>query len=326
MNPVAALIIANIIWGAASPIFKFSLENIPPFTLAFIRFFFAGLILLPFIKEFKINLTRIELGELILGAIFGISFNISFFFWGLLKSESINAPIIASSGPVFLYFLSILFLKEKPQAKILIGMMIALLGVILIILSPSLFDGKIYAFGEIQGNIFFLIATLSAVLHPILQKKIIEKIGAFKVTLISFLIGSITFYPLMLKELQFWSFSQLNSQGWTGIIFGVFFSSALAYYLYSYGLGKINAQETGVFSYIDPVIAILIAMPLLREYPTIYFLIGSILVFGGIFLAEGRMHWHPLNKLKAQKSKLKTDKPVILGSETTPNSILDKPK
>ena len=40
MNPILALIITNVIWGAASPIFKLALTNIPPFTLAFIRFFY----------------------------------------------------------------------------------------------------------------------------------------------------------------------------------------------------------------------------------------------------------------------------------------------
>ena len=45
---ILALITANIIWGAASPIFKFALQNISPFTLAFIRFYGATLILLPF--------------------------------------------------------------------------------------------------------------------------------------------------------------------------------------------------------------------------------------------------------------------------------------
>src|SRR3990170_6378963 len=113
MNPILALIIANIIWGAASPVFKYALQNIPPFTLAFIRFFFAGIILLPFIKNLSIKLSGKEWVELVLGAIFGISINITFFFWGLQRSESINAPVIASSGPVFLFFLSIIFLKEK---------------------------------------------------------------------------------------------------------------------------------------------------------------------------------------------------------------------
>ncbi len=60
MSPILALIITNIIWGAASPIFKFALQNIPPFTLAFIRFFFAGLLFLPFVFLFyqKLSLKR----------------------------------------------------------------------------------------------------------------------------------------------------------------------------------------------------------------------------------------------------------------------------
>ncbi|OGK42182.1 hypothetical protein A2954_04170 [Candidatus Roizmanbacteria bacterium RIFCSPLOWO2_01_FULL_37_12] len=301
MNPVLALIVANIIWGAASPIFKYALENIPPFTLAFIRFFFAGLILLPFIRNFSVKLSGVEWAELILGAVFGISLNITFFFWGLQRAESINAPIIASSGPVFLYFLSIIFFREKPRLKVFFGMMIALLGVTLIIFAPILFDGKVFAFGELQGNIFFVLATLSAVLHPLLQKKVIPKIGALKVSLISFFIGAVTFSPFSFKELQSWSPALLNIQGWTGIIFGVFLSSALAYYLFSYGIAKIKMQEVGIFTYIDPIVAVLIAAPLIHEYPTVHFFIGSLLVFGGIFLAEGRIHWHPIHRLGGKR-------------------------
>ncbi|MBI4226106.1 EamA family transporter [Candidatus Roizmanbacteria bacterium] len=300
MNPILALIIANIIWGAASPIFKFALQNIPPFTLAFIRFFFAGLLLLPFIKRFDITLSGKEWMELILGAFFGISLNITFFFWGLQRAESINAPIVASSGPVFLFFLSVLFLKEKPQLKVFSGMIVALIGVILIILSPILFDGKNFAFGELQGNLFFVLATLGAIMHPLLQKNVIAKIGAFRVTFVSFLIGAITFFPFMFIELRSWSLSQLNIQGVTGIIFGVFLSSALAYLLFNYGIAKIKTQEVGLFTYIDPIIAVLIAIPLLGEYPTVHFFIGSMLVFGGIFIAENRIHWHPIHKLKVK--------------------------
>ena len=136
MNPFLALIIANIIWGMASPIFKFALTNIPPFTLAFIRFFFAGLIFLPLaIKNWQ-KLTAKQFFEILLVGFFGITINISFFFLGVVKTESINVPIIASSGPVFIYLLSILFLREKPKLKVLTGMLIALAGVSFIILSP----------------------------------------------------------------------------------------------------------------------------------------------------------------------------------------------
>lgn len=301
MNPILALIIANIIWGAAAPIFKFALGNIPPFTLGFFRFFIPALVLLPFMRNFKVsNLSLKDWLELILGSFFGITINIAFFFLALQKTQSINAPIIASSGPVFLYVMSILFLKEKAKLKVFAGMMCALIGVIFIILSPVLFDGKTFALGELTGNFFLVISTLSAVLHPLLYKNILKKIDPMKITCLSFIIGSVSFIPMMFGELQSWNVTMLDLRGITGILFGAFLSSLAAYSLYNYGLSKIEAEEIGLFTYIDPVIAVLIAAPLLHEYPTVHFFLGAILVFGGIFIAEGRIHWHPWHKLKSK--------------------------
>lgn len=301
MNPILALIIANVIWGAASPIFKFALENIPPFTLAFARFSIASLLLLPFIKDFRIhNLSYKDWIEVILGSFFGITINISFFFLGLRLTQSINAPIISSAGPVFIYLASISFLKEKPKLKVFVGMMIALLGVLSIILSPILFDGKTFALGEVEGNLFLVLATFGAILHPILYKNVLKKVDSAKVTCLGFIIGAVFFLPMMVGELQHWNIAQLDYRGLLGIIFGALFSSALAYGLFNYGLSKILTEEVGLFTYIDPVIAVLIAIPLLHEYPNIYFFAGALLVFGGIFIAENRLHWHPFHKLRSR--------------------------
>lgn len=298
MNPILAIIIANIIWGAASPIFKYALLNIPPFTLAFIRFFFAALIFMPFTFKHWQKLNKKDVIELFLIAFFGIFINISFFFLGIKETTSINGPIIASAGPVFIYFLSVVFLHEKKSSKVFNGMMISLLGVIIIIFSPLFLDGKKIDFGEIQGNLFLLIATLGGVINTVLGKRVVKEVNPYQVTEISFLIGSFLFFPLMFSELRSWSFNQLDIHGWAGILFGVILSSAIAYYLYYYAMSKIKAQEVGLFTYIDPVIAIIIAAPLLGEYPQVYFFVGSLLVFGGIYLAEGRIHWHPFHKLK----------------------------
>jgi len=306
MNPFLALIIANIIWGAASPIFKFALVNIPPFTLAFLRFFFAGLIFIPLMIGHWRKIGKKDFFEICASAFFGISINITFFFLGLKKAISINAPIIASAGPVFLFLLSVLFLKEKPKLKVFFGMVISLLGVLVIVLSPLLFTNERLALGEIEGNFYFILATIGAVLNTLINKNVLQRVNAYIVTGIGFLFGALTFLPLTIVELQKWSFSLLNINGWIGIIFGVLFSSALAYYLSNYAIAKVMAQEVGLFTYIDPVIAVLIAAPLLKEYPNVFFIFGSMLVFGGIFFAEGRIHWHPILKLKSQLSSPKT--------------------
>jgi len=298
MNPILALIIANVIWGMASPIFKFALTNIPPFTLAFIRFFFAGLIFLPIALNKWQKLTARQWLEIILVGFFGITINISFFFMGLGKTESINVPVIASSGPVFVYLLSIIFLREKPKLKVLAGMLFALSGVFLIILSPLILDGKKFVFRAIEGNLFILIATFGSVLQAVFGHGVLKKVNALQVSAITFLFGSLTFIPFIPKDLAIWDISFLNFAGLTGIIYGVFFSTALAYFLFYYGVSKLNAQEVGIFTYIDPLAAIVVAGPLLNEYPNLFYLIGGVLIFGGIYFAEGRVHWHPFHRLK----------------------------
>ncbi len=304
MNPVLALIIANIIWGAASPIFKLSLENIPPFTLGFIRFFFAGLIFLPFGFMKWQSISWRQLGTILVGAFFATTVNIGFYFLALPKTASINAPVIGSSQPLFLYILAIILLKEKPHKRVLWGILIAFTGVLIIIFSPLLLDGEISLSSKetaMIGNLYLLIATSGALLNALIFKNILKVVNHIQVTTITFFSAALTFFFLMLPEQTGWTFNQLDQRGWLGIIFGVFFSSAVAYSLFNYGMSKIDAQEVGIFSYIDPIIAVLLAIPLLNEYPTIFFFVGSVLVFGGIIIAEGRIHWHPIHLLKKQK-------------------------
>jgi drug/metabolite transporter (DMT)-like permease len=292
---IVALIIANIIWGAASPIFKLALQNIPPFTLAYLRFMGASLLLFPFAFK-NLWIDRKDWFNLLLLSIFGITINITFFFFGLKYAPSINAPIVASSGPVLGYIGSIFLLHEKPHFKVLIGMVVSLIGVLIIVGQPLLDHGMK---GEILGNLFFVLAMLGAVGHSILAKKVMPKYPTVTTTFWSFLIGGLTFFPFFVHDLfTLDPFSYLDYRGIIGLVFGIFLSSALAYYLFDWGIKKINAQEIGLFTYIDPIIAIIIAMPLLGEKLSPVFILGSIFVFFGIFIAEGRLHYHPFHKLK----------------------------
>ncbi len=177
-------------------------------------------------------------------------------------------------------------------------MIISFLGAVLIIFSPLMFgQNGLNGFNAMEGNLFLVLATLGYVISPLFLKGVLKKISPYLISFVGFLGCSFAFLPFAIGELKVWHFSQLNMAGVTGIVYGVLFSSALAYFLFYYGLSKISAQEVGIFTYLDPVAAILIAAPLLNEYPTIYFAIGAILVFGGVFVSERRVHYHPFSKL-----------------------------
>lgn len=299
--PILSLIVANLIWGAASPIFKWSLEKIPPFTLAFFRFYIASFILFLILRGKVFEVQKKDFFKIFLVGLFGVTINISFFFWGLQLSKSINAPVIASTQPLIIFIFAVIFLREKIKLNKLIGLILGFAGVILIIIQPIIDRGGISI--ESLGDLFLVIATLGAVGQTIIAKNLMNEHGEvnpFVLTFWMFVVGTISFIPMFIIEISnphFNPASLLEIQPLTGIIFGALLSSLVAYSIYIYGLSKIKAADTGIYTYIDPIAAILIAVPLLHETISWEFVFGSALIFIGIYLAEHRIHYHPIHKL-----------------------------
>jgi drug/metabolite transporter (DMT)-like permease len=291
---VISFIVADLIWGAASPIYKWSFSNIHPFTLAFLRFFIPTILMAIFgFRYLKIQPKHIPL---IIGVgLCDVSLNVGLFFIALQYTQSINGPIIGSAGPVFLILASILLLKERPTRKMLLGNLIGLTGVLLIVVQPVL-QGS--SKGTIFGNLLLIVATIGFAWGTVLAKELRPYYSGLAITFWSFLIGSITFFPFFLQEVNKYGFlPNLTDKGMFGIFYATIFSSTIAYFLYYWAIKYIHASETGVFAYTDPVAAVVIAGPLLNEHPTIIFFLGAIMVFAGIYVAEGRIHYHPFHKL-----------------------------
>lgn len=292
---VLALVVANIIWGASPPIFKWALQDIGPFTLAFLRFALASLIILPFAYK-KLRVKKGDIAEIFLLGFLGITINISFFFLGLKYAPSINASIIGSAGPIFLILFSIILLKERAKPKLIVGSLVGLVGVLIIMIEP-LFSTK--ANLDLLGNFFFFLAMFGGLGHAILGRQLVKKYDPLGITFWSFFLGTLCFTPMFISENLHQSFlSNITLPAITGVLFGAILCSAVAYFLFFWALKYMHASETGVFVYIDPIVTVLVAAPLLGETPDIYYYVGSLFVFLGIYIAEGRIHYHPIHLLK----------------------------
>lgn len=292
---IIALIIANIIWGAAYPVYKLTLTDSQPFTFLFLRFFIGGMLLLPFVWN-KLHVDRKDIPTLLALSFFGVTFSITFLFLGLQLTSSLNAPIVLSSTPVMLLICATLFLRYKPKIKVAIGTLIGLLGVIIIILRP-LFEQGIST--SIIGNVFLLISAFGSVAHTLHMKQIVERYNPLTITFWSFILGSLPVIPLVLLESHTHPIGNMNNiPTIAGIIFAIVFATAIGHSLNAFGIKYISAAEVGIFSYVDPLATALVALPLLGEQITVYYLIGALFVFAGIFISEGRFHWHPLHRLR----------------------------
>jgi len=293
-----AIIINTIIWSASAPILKWSIGDAPPFAFAFYRFLFATLILFPFvIKSLRIKYEDIL--KIFVLSLVGITAHISFYYLGLALAPSINVPIITSSTPLFLIIGALLFLHEKPKKKVIIGTVISMFGVMIIILRPLLDHAAV---GSILGNFYHVLGVVSFVIYTLLLKKYKLHYPFSTLLFWMFLFGTLVFFPLYLAEMQSIPFFHLNLHGILGISYGSIFSSLIGYYLYNYAATYLKANEIGIFSYSEPIITALVAIPLLGEQITFIYLLGSLFVFMGIIIAENRMHFHPGHNLKPHQT------------------------
>jgi drug/metabolite transporter (DMT)-like permease len=284
---ILALILTNIIWGASTPIYKWAMQDIQPYTLAFFRFFLAALALLPFTIH-RLHVSHRDLLRLLLLAFIGFFVQISSLLFGLTLSSSINAPIISSAAPVFLIIASMLFLKERVKKRIFYGTVVSLLGVMIIILRP-LYDRGLD--GSIEGNILFVITTIALVMYTVLFKEFRFRYHITTTTFYLFAFAAIIFFPFFLWESTTYNVMQtLDLKGIFGIVFAAFLASVVGYLCYNFAMKYIRASETGVYLYIEPLVTAVIAVPLLGEKITFSFILGSLFVFLGIFLAERHRH------------------------------------
>lgn len=270
------------------------MQEIPPFTLAFLRFMIAALLILPFIYK-KIAIRKSDFFPVLMLAFVGITMHIALFFLGLQLTSSINVPIINAITPIFLMVGSVWYLHEKLKKKVIFGTALSLLGIILIIVEPLLITGPD---GSVIGNLMLLLSFSCVVIYTLFLKKLNLPYSTITLVFWTFFLGALLFIPAFLTELVLLQpFPQFDSKALIGISYGAIFSSALAYFCYDFGLTHLKGSEIGIFAYLEPFITVLVAMPLLGEQITPFYVFGAIIVFAGIFITEAHFHYHPHHPL-----------------------------
>jgi drug/metabolite transporter (DMT)-like permease len=73
---------------------------------------------------------------------------------------------------------------------------------------------------------------------------------------------------------------------WVSLAYMAFIPSVLCYLIYYYALARIPASKLAAFTYLQPLLAMLMAIPALGEHPTQALMAGAALVLTGVFVAE----------------------------------------
>lgn len=281
-----ALTLASFIWGASTPLLKWMLAIVPIFLLAYLRFFTAALLFLALRPNLKID--KKDIPTVIFASLLGTTFHIPIFFWGLSNTSAINAGVLGAATPLLTLLLASVYLKERIKFTVLLGGIIGISGTAIILLeglSGSGFSQNIF------GNFLLLTATVSWVFYEMVSKKLFKKYNALTITSYTFLIGGITFMPMALLDLtRMDSGLLLRKEFYIGIPITIVFTSAIAYFLWQWGISKLDVVRAGFFQYLNPIIATVFSYYFLGEPITQSFILGTVFIFSGLVIAEKKLH------------------------------------
>jgi len=283
------LLAAIAVWGGSFIATKIAVSQVSPVTVVWSRFLIGLIILGWFARrrgELGIHSGKHGLEFLWLGFL-GITLHQWLQSSGLVTSEAATTAWIVSTTPIFMALLGWLFLKEKITSGILLGILTASLGVLLVVSKgdiSSVFKGN---FGE-PGDILILISAPNWAVFSVLSRPALQKHSAIKVTFYVLLFGWILTSIQFLGVDKWAEFRQLTIAGWLSIAYLGVLCSALAYIFYNDGLQALPASQVGVFLYIEPLVATLVAAMILSERIVLATLAGGALILFGVWLVNRR--------------------------------------
>ena len=278
----ASLILAMVIFGTIGIFRKFI--PLSSGLVACARGILGVVFLLVFIKIKKIRMDKIAIKNhllvlMISGAFIGLN-------WVLLfESYRYTSVAVATlcyyMAPIFVMLVSPFLLKEKLTIKKAVCVIVALVGMVFV---SGVLDGGISDISELKGILFGLgAAALYASVVMMNQKlrqvptydKTIMQLGFAAVVLIPYILltenlAAVELTPLIVIML---------------VVVGIV-HTGIAYALYFGSMNDLKAQTVALFSYIDPIVAIILSAMFLKEPMTLYSGIGAVLVLGATMISE----------------------------------------
>ncbi|WP_164214545.1 DMT family transporter [Virgibacillus sp. YIM 98842] len=295
------LLLVPLFWGGAFVAAEHVITEIPPITAAAFRFGTAGIILLLIVlwqKRIDMKAIRKQWLPILLMALTGIFGYNLFFFIGLDITSSINGSLIVATTPVLITLGAVMFLGEKGNKRLGLGLALSLLGVIVVISK-----GSIQTLLQLQfntGDILFLCALVCWVAHGLLGKVAMRDVSPIVTTALTTMLGGFFLGLGSLFESGWNQLPAMSSQAWMEMLFMIVCSSVIGFLLWNYGIKQIGASKASIYMNLVPICTALIAVFLYGSTFTYIQLSGMVMVLLGVYLVT----LHPYFKDKRLKRKI----------------------
>ncbi len=282
------LVLTTIFWSGNFIVGKAaSMFQIPPFSLNFYRWFFAGLILLPFTYKEIINKKKYILENLGFFIILGITsitiFN-SIVYFSLYYTQVISGILMISTIPVWIIFISSILNIEKTNIFQILGVILSLTGVIFIITKADINLIKNLDFNK--GDLSMVVAMFSWAIYSALLKRKKYKISQISLLEVVIICGLIFLAPIYFIEMSMGKLIILEKPFYLTLAYVVIFPGLAAFFFWIKGISIIGANRAGIFLHLMPIFGAIMAMVIFDEKFMYYHFLGAIFIIAGITLSN----------------------------------------
>jgi len=262
-------------------------EYVPPISLAFWRWFFVIIILLPFTYQkifSNIKALKNEWKKLFFLGFMGCGICGAFPFMAGVTTTVANMGIIYTSSPIFIILISSYFYKERLNLIQFLGLVLCFTGVISIIAKGDL--SLLISLKFTSGDLWMLGAAIGWALYSVFLLNWKSKFSLFsRFTIIAFF-GAVSLLPFSLIENYFFRPVIFNEGFYFWTIFAAISPGIIAFSLYAQVQKHLGASITGFTLYLFTVYGAFYGIVLFGEMLKSYHYFGAILVFAGMFFVQ----------------------------------------
>ena len=209
-----------------------------------------------------------------------IGFNWILLFEAYRYTTVATATLAYYMAPIFVMMASPFVLKERLTPIKLLCVAMALTGMVLV-------SGVVQSGMEGVDFTGILCGVGAASLYAtvILLNKFIKNISAYDMTIMQLGLAAVVLLPYTLAVENFVALHPDTTSILLLAVVGVI-HTGFTYALYFSSIQSLKAQTVAIFSYIDPIVAIILSAVLLNESMDVYSIIGAVLVLGSTFVSE----------------------------------------
>lgn len=282
LYPLIAIMVVS--WSLNYIVAKVALREIPATLLAALRSQFAGAMILPLYlwkaRQKRPSWTRRDVPLLLLLGLLGVALNQLLFVIGLSRTSVAHTAIIVGLIPMLVLAGAAALKMERITPARVAGMGLSLAGIAVL----NGFNGGSHA--TLLGNFIVFLSAACFAVFTVFGKRVTRQHGGLTVTTFAYAASAVALAPLTLWYWPTFNFTSVSVGAWSAVLYMALFPSVIAYLIYYYALTHIPASRLSQFTYFQPLLASLVAVPVLGERLTPPVLCAGALVLGGVWVAE----------------------------------------